>query len=71
MSPVIAASTASDASVWSDLLSVVVYGLIAGVGITVLFSIADNVDRPSAIDCGGEGSVFRRTRQTAHNARAH
>ncbi|MEH3054973.1 MAG: hypothetical protein PGN13_13385 [Patulibacter minatonensis] len=36
----LAASSSSDASVWSDLGSVVVYGLIAGIGIAVLFSVA-------------------------------
>lgn len=37
---VIAASSASDSSVWSDLLSVVLYGLGAGVGIAIIFSVA-------------------------------
>ncbi len=40
MMPVIAASSSSDASVWSDLLSVVIYGLCAGVGLAIVFSIA-------------------------------
>lgn len=37
---VLAASSSADASVWSDLLSVVLYGLVAGVGIAVIFSVA-------------------------------
>lgn len=40
MTPVIADSSSSDASVFSDLLSVVLYGLCAGLGIAIIFSIA-------------------------------
>jgi hypothetical protein len=40
MMPVLAASSPSDPSVWSDLLSVVLYGLGAGVGLAIVFSIA-------------------------------
>lgn len=40
MSTVLAASSSSDASVWSDLLSVVIYGLCAGIGLAIIFSVA-------------------------------
>lgn len=40
MMRVIAASSSSDASVWSDLLSVVLYGLCAGLGLAIIFSVA-------------------------------
>lgn len=40
MSTVLGVASASDTSVWSDLLSVVLYGLVAGIGIAVIFSVA-------------------------------
>ena len=40
MIPVVAAASSTDSSVWSDLLSVILYGLVAGVGIAIIFSIA-------------------------------
>jgi hypothetical protein len=39
MTTVIAA-TSGDSTVWNDLLSVVLYGVVAGVGIAILFSLA-------------------------------
>jgi len=33
-------AAAADRSVWNDLLAVIFYGLVAGLGIAVMFSIA-------------------------------
>lgn len=40
MTRVVAMSSSSDATLWSDLLSVIGWGLLAGVGLSLLFSIA-------------------------------
>jgi hypothetical protein len=37
---VLAAGSATIASVWGDLLSVVLYGVTAGVGVAIMFSFA-------------------------------
>ena len=37
---VIAASSSSDASIWSDLLEVVLWGLVAGIGLPIAFALA-------------------------------
>jgi hypothetical protein len=37
---VVLGASGADSSVWSDLLSVVIFGLGAGVGIAIIFSVA-------------------------------
>ncbi|MBO9531911.1 MAG: hypothetical protein J7513_02940 [Solirubrobacteraceae bacterium] len=40
MISVLGVTASKDANLWSDLLSVVGYGLLAGVGLSLLFSVA-------------------------------
>lgn len=37
---VLAASASSDASIWSDLLEVIFFGLVAGIGVPIAFALA-------------------------------
>lgn len=37
---VLAATSSSDAGIWTDLLEVVGYGLVAGIGLSIAFALA-------------------------------
>ncbi|MFT4035072.1 MAG: hypothetical protein QM679_05820 [Patulibacter sp.] len=60
MSLVFASAGSADASLWSDVMSVIGYGLVAGIGIAVLFSLALRglIDAATARRAGQRGAAL-------------